>query len=352
MMTDKYARLCAFWQHSNHDRPVVGFTGGYFPRETILLIRQTGRPVEPEDIDVEAFLASCDAESAAWGAHTGDLVWTATTLWGFRWLSAIFGQPLHFGEETIWDDPILKDYDHLDALRLEPDNRWLQALLHLTGSLVEHAAGRYALGATLLTGPLGSLVGLRGTIEFGYDVSDQPEKVEAALAVVTDTWIQVMKQQLSLIPAYQGGYGQPVRSVWAPGQVVEFDEDSSFLLSPTMHARFIVPSHQRVAGQLPYAYLHMHSSQLHTLDNLLDLDVLRAIELTSDVGSSGVDLIPAIRRVQERKPVIVHGYFGVEEMNAIIESVPPEGVCIASRADTPAEAAHLQEQVMGRRGWV
>jgi len=351
MGTDKFARLRAFWQRANHDRPLVGFTGGYFPRDTIRLIRQTGRPVEPEDIDVPAFLASCDADAVAWQAHTGDLIWAATPLWGFRWLSAIFGQPLHIGEETIWDDAILKDYENLDALRLDPGNRWLTVMLQLTSRLVEHAAGRYALGATLLTGPLASLVGLRGALEFGYDVSDQPERVDTALAVVTETWVQVMQQQLSLLPAYQGGYGQPVRLVWAPGHVVEFDEDASYLLSPKLHRRFILPSHQRVVAELPYAYIHLHSSQLHTLDNLLDLEGLRGIELTPDVGSSAVDLIPAIRRVQQRKPVIVHGYLSADEMSAIIESVPPEGVCIASRANTPEEAAQLQESVMARRGW-
>lgn len=351
MISDKLARLRAFWQRANHDRPVVGFTGGYFPTQTIQMIRPSAGPVKPEDIDVGAFLANCDAEFASWQAHTGDLVCTATTLWGFPWLSAIFGQPLHIGEETIWDEPILRTYENLDALRLDQSNLWLKTLLDLTQRLVEHSAGRYALGATLLAGPLASLVGLRGTIQFGYDVIDQPERVEAALEVVTSTWIQVMKQQLSLLPAYHGGYGQPVRFVWGPGKVVEFDEDSSFLLSPKLHRRLVLPAHRQVVKELPCAYLHLHSSQLHTLDNLLELEGLRAIELTPDVGSSVVELIPAIRRAQVRKPVIVHGYLSAEEINTIIESVPPEGLCIASRADTPDEAAQLQEGVLARPGW-
>lgn len=58
-----------------------------------------------------------------------------------------------------------------------------------------------------------------------------------------------------------------------------------------------------------------------------------------------------IGKAQAHKPVIVHGYLGAEDMNAIIESVPSEGLCIVSRANTLEEVAQLQDAVMGRRGW-
>ncbi len=349
---DRFARLRSFWNRTNHDRPVIGFTGGYFPRDSIRMIRLTGRAVEPDDIQVPEFLADCDTQHAAWQDCTGDLPWCAAPLWGFRWMSAILGQPLHIGEETIWDEPILKDYDHLDRLSYDPNDKWLCALLELTRRLVEHAAGRYCLGAVLMTGPLASLVGLRGAIEFGYDVSDQPERVALALQAVTETWIRVAQAQFALLPPFHGGYGHPARFVWAPGPLVEFDEDSSFLLSPRLHRNLVLPAHRRLLSQLGCSYLHLHSTQLHTLDSLLELESLAAIELTPDVGSSISDLIPVIRRVQAHKLVIVHGYLTAEDMIAIIESVPPEGLCVIGRADEPDQAAQLQEAVMGRRGWM
>jgi hypothetical protein len=352
VLTDKFAHLRNFWRRANHDRPVIGFTGGYFPKESIRMIRRTGAAIQPDDILVSEFLADCDAQYNAWHQCTGDLIWSAAPVWGFRWMSAIFGQPLHIGEETIWDEPILKGYDQLDQLRFDPNNKWLQALTELTRKLVEHAAGRYCLGVTLLTGPLASLVGLRGAIDFGYDVCDQPDRVEAALGIVTDTWIQVTQCQFGLLPAYHGGYGQPARLLWATGPLVEFDEDSSFLFSPKRHRQLVLPAHRQLLSQLTCSYLHLHSTQLHTLENLMELDELAGLEFTPDVGSPVVNLIPAIRRALTRKPVIVHGYLSVEDINAIIESVPPEGLCIIGRADSPEEAAQLQGAVMGRRGWI
>jgi len=91
----------------------------------------------------------------------------------------------------------------------------------------------------------------------------------------------------------------------------------------------------------------MHSTQLHTLDRLLELDDLPAIELTPDYGQSIPDMIPAIAKSQARKPVIVHAYFTVEEMQMIIDQIPPEGLCVIGRADTPAEARRLQDVILG-----
>lgn len=348
----KLARLHAFWRRSNQDRPLVGFTGGYFPSDSIKVIRLAEREVEPRDIDVDAFLADCDAQFSAWRPYTGDLLWSASALWGFRWMSAIFGQPLHVSEETIWDEPCLPDYDHLEKLAFSLDNKWVGALLSITQRLAEHAEGRYCLGATLLTGPLASLAGLRGVTELALDLVDRPASVVAALKVVTEAWTQVCLQQLRLLPRYGGGYGQPARFLWAPGSLIEFDEDSSFLLSPNLHRRIVLPAHRELLASFDYAYLHLHSSQLRTLTDILQLRELPAIEVTVDVNSSVPDLIPALRQVQEHKPLVVHGYLTAEEIETIIEEVPPAGLCVIGRADTPDRAADLQERVLGSRGWL
>ena len=77
------------------------------------------------------------------------------------------------------------------------------------------------------------------------------------------------------------------------------------------------------------------------------MEDLPAIEVTPDYGASIPDLIPVIAKIQARKPVIVHAFFTVEEMQMIIERVPPQGLCVISRADTVDDARRLQDAVLG-----
>jgi len=124
--------------------------------------------------------------------------------------------------------------------------------------------------------------------------------------------------------------------------VVEFDEDHAFLFSPQRHQQFVMPSHRELNRHFDYAYIHLHSTQLHTLDNLLELDTLAAIELSPDYGASIPDLIPTIAKIQACKPIIFHGYLSAQDIRMVRERVPPEGLCLVSRVDTPEEAVRLQ----------
>ena len=91
----------AFWRRENHDRPVIGFTGTYFSTDTVRLIgREQGR-VSPEDIVVERILDHADAQYEAWRDCTGDLFWTATQLYQFRWLAAAVGAPVFSGGDSF-----------------------------------------------------------------------------------------------------------------------------------------------------------------------------------------------------------------------------------------------------------
>ena len=44
--------------------------------------------------------------------------------------------------------------------------------------------------------------------------------------------------------------------------------------------------------------------------------------------------------------MIVHAFMTAEEMQAIIDQVPPEGLCVIGRAKTPDDALRLQDAVL------
>lgn len=353
-MNESLARLerqRAFWKRENHDRPVIGFTGSYFSTDTVRLIgREQGR-VTPDDIVVERIVDDAGRQIEAWQGCTGDLFGTATPLYQFRWLAAAVGAAVLAGGDSVWVEPFVRDYRQLEEIELDDDNPWLQKLWQLTDALVEQAAGRYPVAANEFMSPLSAVVDMRGNTEFALDLYDRPAEVKQALAWLTEVWCGLVCRQYQRIPAWNGGFTGAQRWIWAPGPIMEFSEDPAFMLSPRFHREVVLPAHRQVlglaaGGQVPYPYLHLHSTQLHTLDHLLALDELPAIELTPDHGQSIADLIPVMARILARKPLIVHAFLTAVEMRLIVDSLPPEGLCIIGRAQGPDEACRLQEAVL------
>jgi hypothetical protein len=337
----------AFWERANHERPVIGFTGTYFSTDTVQLIgREQGR-VTPEDIRVERILDYADAQYEAWKDCTGDLLWTATQLYQFRWLAAAVGAPVFSGGDSVWAEPFIEDYAQLDRIAFSEGNEWVVKLWQLTDALVERARGRYPVAANEFMSPLSALVDLRGNTNFAFDLYDRLEEAKQGLMKFTTVWSAFVQTQYRRIPDWHGGYPSAQRFLWAPGRTVEFSEDPAFMLSTRFHEEIVMPSHREIVRQVEYPYIHLHSTQLHTLDRLLEMEDLPAIELTPDYGASIPDLIPTIIKIQAIKPLIVHAFFTAEEMRMIVERVSPEGLCVIGRAETPDEARRLRDAVMG-----
>jgi hypothetical protein len=229
---------------------------------------------------------------------------------------------------------------------LAEDNPWIQKLWQLTDALVAQAQDRYPALANEFMSPLSALADLRGNTQFALDLYDRPTEVKEALAWFTGAWSRLVNQQYQRIPNWHGGYASAQRYLWAPGRIIEFSEDPVFMLSARFHHDIVMPSHQVVLRQVEYPYIHLHSTQLHTLDRLLELDDLPAIELTPDYGVAILDLIPTVARIQARKPVIVHGFLSAADIRMIADRVPPEGLSIVGRAETPGEASRLQDLVL------
>lgn len=339
-------RQRAFWKRENHDRPVIGFTGSYFSTDTVKLIGREQGPVRPHDIDVDRILAHSDAQFEAWRDCTGDLFWTATALYQLRWLAAAMGASVFVGGDSVWVEASIQQYGGLQNVTLAEDNPWIQKLWRLTDALVAQARGRYPVAANEFMSPLSALADLRGNTQFALDLYDRPAEVKKALAWFTGAWSLLVNQQYQRLPSWHGGYASAQRYLWAPGRIIEFSEDPVFMLSRKFYQDIVMPSHQVVLRQVEFPYIHLHSTQLHTLDRLLEIDDLPAIELTPDYGVVISDLIPTIARIQACKPVIVHGFMSAAEIQIIADRVPPEGLCIIGRADTPGEARQLQDLVL------
>lgn len=345
IVIDKLDRQRAFWTRENHDRPLFGITGTYFHSDTVRMLGQTEGVLMPGSVDFERIADQVDEEFEQWRDRTGDLFWSGSPFQQFfGWLSAVVGGRLQLKADMIWCERFIDDYGDLAG---GVDEGWTELLFALLDMLSSRSAGRYPIAPKAMLSPLGILAEVRGNTELAFDIVDRPEEVERAMAYLTDEWVKLARSNFDHIPDWNGGYTTAPRYIWAPGTVFEFDEDPAFMFSPDQHRRFVVPSHVEVMRHFDYSYIHLHSTQLHTLDNLLALDEMAAIELTPDHGESISDLVPAIARIRDSKPVLVHGYMAAEEMQEIARRVPPEGLCLISRVDTTEDALRLQDALLG-----
>jgi hypothetical protein len=244
--------------------------------------------------------------------------------------------------DNLWALPALDDWSELGRLRLHPDNPWLRRQVEFGRALVQHAAGRYPVGAgELMLGPVDLMMTLRGHERLALDMYDAPEMVEALGRHCVDLCTDAVRALSAVVPPYLEGRAGTIRYFWAPGDIVETAEDISFMMSPALHRRFVAPLHRAMSQRFRNTLVHLHSAQLHTVPSLLDVAEVAAIQVTPDFGEDLVPLIPVLAEILERKPLLVHGVMSLDTARELMGKLPARGLALFFRCDTAAEAARV-----------
>ncbi len=333
---EKIARHDAFWRRAETDRPLIGTTISTFP--SVRAVRGHGI-LTPDDLDLDANLAELEGEWEEWHEVMGDAVWSAFPLWAFPWHLAMAGSPIQRDGENLWGLPVLEDWSQLEAIRFDRTNPWFRLLMESTLALKEQAAGRYPVGVgPLMFSPPDVMMQLRGQERLAIDLYDAPERVAALGEAAVRLCAEVTEALFQVVPPHVGGYCGTSRYLWAPGKLVETGEDVSFMMSPQSHRRFLAPMHRYLGGLYPYTVVHLHSQQLHTVPNLLEIEEIAAIQITPDFGEEMLRHLPVMSRILERKPLIVHGVMTIPAMREMMRSLPSRGLALFCRCDSPEEA--------------
>lgn len=340
---EKRARYQAFWSRAEVDRPLIGATIGTFPSHRA--VRGEGI-LEPADLDLEENLAELEEEWEQWRDTSGDAVWTANPVWAFPWYQAMAGCVVERQGDSIWHLPGLEDWDSLDALHFDPSNPWFQRKAEFVRALVAQARGRYPVGVGQIGGGPDLMMQLRGPDRLGLDLHDSPQMVAALGERCVSFCSDTAEALYSLVPPYMGGHAGTIRYFWAPGKLVESSEDVSFMMSPAAHRRFLVPLHAGLGKRLPYNIIHVHSTQLHTIGNLLEVPEIGAIEITPDFGEDMLPHLPILGEILERKPLLVHGIMTVEAVKQIMGALPSRGLALFCRCSSAEEAGKLLSAVL------
>jgi len=341
------ARVALFqtFHRRQNVRPLLGFfKGSEYPLFRYPFSRglPEGRPLEPGDFDIPAFVADAERLFFEHEACGGDFIYSASAFWGIPWLEAALGCPLfaNHASGSIYSEPP-PNFSPSSLPAFSRDSPWMRLMAEMLDALAAKSAGRFPLATTRLRGVADLLSALYGADAFVLALFDRPDDVMQAARSVTDLFIQCGRLQLEHIPAFHGGMGSFYYHAWMPPGTVWHQEDAAALLSPDLYAQFIEPCDRQIVAAFPHVVMHQHSTGFVPTGRYLDMG-MSALELHIDSGG------PRAQELHERhlailreRPLIIWGDIPAADLDWLFAKLPPQGLALITVVQTPEQAREL-----------
>lgn len=347
-LQDKLQRYLAFWTNAPAARPLIGFSlGGWFPLQSYRgMARFRGRRgIAASELHPEELVSDYNRIVASWEGIEDDVIRAVAPLPPFPWLEAMLSSCVQVGDESIWALEGGFDYADLEELDLSPDNPWRKKYLEFVAVLNSHFRDRCPVGQPILRGVSDMITSLRGAAQMVFDLCDQPGLFRRLAACCNDLIIELVREQQDLTGPFAGGYEIEQFALWAPDRIIRMQEDGSAFLSPALYLEHFQEENERQASSFPYSVIHLHSSSLFLLDNILDVESLKCIQINKDVGGTDVDgMLPFFKKVQDRaKKLMIRGKLDIEDLKLLRRELSPRGLYLQIVVESPAETLRLRE---------
>jgi hypothetical protein len=140
-----------------------------------------------------------------------------------------------------------------------------------------------------LGGNLDILASFRDTQNLLMDAIDQPEEVDRLVSEITKLWLRYYEELDQIIrPACRGT--SCWTPIWSSGKTYMLQCDFSYMISPAMFERFVVPDIASCCNYLDHGFYHLDGKgQIPHLDMLLSIDRLRGIQWIPGDGQPSPD---------------------------------------------------------------
>jgi hypothetical protein len=345
----KIERYRAFWNRTDVNRPLVGFTRiGWFPFGEFAACRslQPDSQLEPCQVDPAAFLDDHLRMLREGEVMDDDLIRGACPgQVAIPWLPAALGSPLRVLPENILGEERTLSWQDALAVRLEPDNPWFRKYLEFADALVAASAGRFPVSHSAELGPTDLQALLRGSTQSLMDLVDSPAESEQMLGRGGE-WLREFTEAIwRRLPLFEGGYFDAQYSLWSPGPIVRMQEDATAVYSPRLYRQFVQPVDRMLARHFASSFIHLHSTSMFLLEAILEVDEIQCYEVNNDaLGPPLAKLIPHLQSIQaHRKPLLVRGSFTAEELRLVMDSLAPRGLFLNIMVRDVAETEPLRK---------
>ena len=215
-------------------------------------------------------------------------------------MAGFLGAKVHSVTETVWVEPAEQKAIHDIHPAYDANNIWWQRVQDLTRAAVQRWGSAVAVGHTDLGGNLDILASLRTTEQLLYELHDTPEEVDRLVRVITKLWLRYYRELEDIImPAGRGT--TPWAAIWSPKRCYMLQCDFSYMISPQMFERFVLPDLAACCEYLDHAFYHLDGKgEIPHLDMLLSLPRLRGIQWIPGAGSPPPQRwLPLLKRIRE-----------------------------------------------------
>ena len=295
------------------------------------------------DVEYQVDLFERSIEGRTFHGETFPIYWPNL---GPNVYAAFYGAELEFGEVTSWSEPVVRDWDELDSLKLDSNNVYFLKIEELTRHALERCQGRYLVGYTDLHPGIDCASAWRGMDQLCVDMVDNPEQVrELAQRAIAD-FEAVYGYFDDMLKAHR----QPSSSwmgIPSFGQMHIPSCDFAALISPQHFEEFALPILQREVRGMTHNIFHLDGKGVaRHLDAILSVPQVHAIQWVQGVGDDLpiMQWVPFIKEIQARGlPVIVD--LSKEELEGFMAVMDPEGLFLWVATETEEEELELLKRV-------
>lgn len=216
-------------------------------------------------------------------------------------MAAFLGSRVSWTPDTTWFWP-LEGVQSLADIRptYDPANPWWMRVQEMTRRAVERWQDQVLVGITDIGGNLDILASLRGSEQLLLDLTDDPEQVDRLVSEITPLWLRYY-DELEGITSQAGRGNACWGPVWSPGKGYMLQCDFSYMISPRMFQRFVMPDLVACCEHLDYAFYHLDGKgELPHLDQLLSIERLRGIQWQPGDGQPNADhWLPLLAKIRD-----------------------------------------------------
>lgn len=188
---------------------------------------------------------------------------------------------------TVWYEPCFAECDTLPALKFDPENKWWKKHCDIIRT-VRDGAG--ADGSCLVNIPdlienLDIYAAMRGPQNALFDMMDDPEMVENAVAQIDETYFDYYDAMYDLVRDKNGVSSYTCFQIMGQGRVGKVQCDFSAMISPAQFRRFVLPSLRKQVKRLDHSLYHLDGPDaIRHVPALMELEELDALQWTCGAG--------------------------------------------------------------------
>ncbi len=199
--------------------------------------------------------------------------------------SGWIGGKVSFSYDTVWDEPVVEDWDDYEPVFDRGCEMWREAVT-LVDAMAGAAEGRWITAMMTLGAAFDIMVALRGPDKLCLDLYDKRERLAEVRDKIVAMWPTWWDELDRVIKAYGQEGSTSWLNLWSPGKVYTLSEDVAGLVGPKDFVEMMLPGLRPLGRWLDHNVFHLDgpSAVVH----------LKALLATPEVG--GIQWVPGAGR--------------------------------------------------------